>query len=132
MSESGDLIIPNSGYSPLSPPPTDPERTMRQRVVSEYSERNTPFQLFQFENTPRSSGNKRRGDDIIYSFIKKPCKGRRSKIIRLQIYDVEEFQESASCNCEASVCAQYVVENIFNDDVYKSARDILSKMYKKM
>lgn len=56
----------------------------------------------------------------------------RCKIIRVQIIDIEDYKEKALCNCESTVCAQYVVENVFNDDIYKSAKDIISKIHKKM
>lgn len=56
----------------------------------------------------------------------------RCKIIRVQIIDIEDYKESAPCNCEATVCAQYVVENVFKDDILKSANDIINKIHKKM
>lgn len=129
--ESGDMFIPNSSYSPSSPIPA--EQTLRQKV-SDYLERERPFQPFSFEETPQNSRLKRRGGDVIYSYIKKPakCLPMRSKIIRLQIFDIEDYKESVPCDCKAAVCAQYVAENVFSDDIYKSANDIISKMHKKM
>lgn len=130
---SSDIFPTNSSYSPIPP-----EQTLRQNVVN-YLERERPFKPFQFEDTPpctnsNSTGNnnnKRRRNDVVYSYIQKPSTGHRSKIIRIQVFDAEDFTNSP-CDCSANICVQHVVGNVFNDDIYKCVKDIVSKLHKKM
>lgn len=122
-------------YSPI---PAD--QLLRQNVVN-YFERERPLEIDEHlseagPGTTRNGANvrKRKADEVLYSYIKKPCKGPQSKLIRLQIFDVDEIKniENLKCHCEASVCAQHIVDYTFSDDVYKCAKDLLHKMCKKL
>lgn len=83
------------------------------------------------EASRKISKNKR----IIYSYIKKPIT-RPSKIIRIQIFDAENFEQkdSSMCNhyCEAEVCAQHVVKNIILDDIFSSTKELINKIQENM
>lgn len=129
---SGDIFPNDSSYSPIPA-----EQALRQKVVN-YLERERPFQPFQFEDTPPCSNsdssnnnNKKRKNDVVYSYIQKPSTGHRSKIIRIQVFDADEFTNSP-CDCSANICVQHVVGNVFNDDIYKCVKDIVSKLHIKM
>lgn len=70
--------------------------------------------------------SKKRGyhDKETYTCIKKPSRG--TKLIRIELYDVENLPaELINCKCHSELCVQYVVKNMFMDDVYKSYRDIV-------
>lgn len=49
------------------------------------------------------------------------------KLIRIEVYDAEQFDnaEKTICHCNAHLCAQHVVSNIFTDDIYVRVKDIL-------
>lgn len=71
----------------------------------------------------------------MYSYIKVPKHG--AKIIRLEIYDAEKFEKSQNtmfCKCDANICMQHVVEadNMFFDDIYNAAKNLLTKIQKSM
>ncbi|XP_047035773.1 uncharacterized protein LOC124641649 [Helicoverpa zea] len=152
MSNSSDIFINDSSCSQIPA-----AQQLRQNVLN-YLERERPFRYdeirsspsyspipaasrerpFQFEERPSSSGpervpnSKKRGTKTLYSYIKKPAKGLQSKVIRIQIYDAEDLKSSKLCECRANVCAQHIVENVFNDDIYKCAKDMISKIQKKL
>lgn len=52
------------------------------------------------------------------------------KVIRIEIYDVEQFRstEESMCRCNAELCAQHVVANVYSDDVYTRIKDILKSI----
>lgn len=55
---------------------------------------------------------------------------RCAKVIRIEVYDVENFPDTISslCKCDAELCVQHVVKNIFMDDIYKSVKEIAVKV----
>lgn len=75
------------------------------------------------------SRKRTRTDNIVFSFIKKPII-RGTKIIRIEIYDPDNFQKSdqSTCNCEAEICVQHVVKSVLFDDIYKGTKDIINKI----
>lgn len=135
MFQRSDDIFNN--YSPVS---TD--QLLRQNVVN-YLERESSFEIDERPNSSssRHNGNiidndntqgKRHGDELMCSYVKKPRKtSTQSKIIRLQIFEVEELKNSV-CKCKASVCAQHVVDNVYSDEVYRHTKDLLSKIHRKL
>lgn len=50
------------------------------------------------------------------------------KIIKLEIYDAEQFNSEEICKCTAEICCQHIVQNIFKDEIYKAAREIIDKL----
>lgn len=53
-----------------------------------------------------------------------------SKVVRIEIYDADQFDDSTKsvCNCNAEICAQHVVQNIFSDNIYTRVKDILKSI----
>ncbi|CAH0717053.1 unnamed protein product, partial [Brenthis ino] len=86
--------------------------------------------LFRFiPNNPEEKSSKRSADaNTLYSYMKIPSKG--TKIIRIQIYDVEQLQnnEDKVCKCNANLCIQHVVQNLFRDDIYRDVTKIITQM----
>lgn len=121
-----------SSYSPIPA-----SQLLRQNVINYFEQEQQPFEIDERVNSnPDTDGEKvpvkRRSEDIYFSYVKKPRKSNpQSKVIRLQIFEVEEMKNNV-CNCKASICAQHVVENRFSDEIYKCARDLLSKIHKKV
>lgn len=115
---------PFTSYSPISPP------------LNQNRERETPPQLeerLNSTNTSRKTVNdKRRGSKTMYSYVRKYVQGPHRKIIRIQIFDGEELNGSKLCTCKAKICAQHIVNNIFTDDIYDCAKDMINKIQKKM
>lgn len=68
-------------------------------------------------------------DQTYYQYIKKPV-SRGMKIIKIEIYDTDNFQKSEQsiCNCQADVCVQHVVKTILYDDIYTSTRELIAKI----
>lgn len=144
--ESGDLFISTPSYSPIPAAQTLRQNVMnyleRERPNSSYSPISPPLspcrnvqmeRPFQFEDGPHCStsnniSNKRRGNELMYSYVKKSVKGPQRKIIRIQIFDTKEFDGSKLCECKADVCAQHIVENVFSDDLYRCTKDLISKI----
>lgn len=117
-------------YSPVSPD------QLRQNLFN-YIEHERPLEIDEdSHNITRNNDilRKRHGSDVLYSFIKRPSKGPQTKLIRLQIFDFDEMNNSVNikCNCTASICGQYIVEYTFSDEVYKCAQDLLNKMHRKL
>ncbi|XP_028162761.1 uncharacterized protein LOC114354537 [Ostrinia furnacalis] len=105
-------------YTPLSPPASGRmSPTSVQRIINN------------MENE-----NQRYGDIIInqqkklYSSIRTVSHG--AKVIRIEIYDAEQFENSTKsvCQCNAEICAQHVVENVFNDNIYTRVKDIIKSI----
>lgn len=73
-----------------------------------------------------------KNDNVIYSFIKRPARGG-SKVIKIEIYEAANFPDCTDdrhiCNCNAEVCIQHVVKNIFMDEIYRSVKDLLKKIH---
>lgn len=65
---------------------------------------------------------------LLASSLKTTTRG--SKVIRIEIYDASQFQnvEKSVCKCNAEMCAQHVVENIYSDNIYAKVRDILKSL----
>lgn len=53
-----------------------------------------------------------------------------AKIIRIEIYDADHFEnlEKSVCHCNAEVCGQHVVQNMFTDNIYERVKDILKSI----
>lgn len=89
-----------------------------------------------FENLARQGGEgsntsrKRSRENELYSYIKVPALGR--KIIKLEIYDADQFKSTEICKCNADICCQHIVKNIFKDDIYKAACELIDKMSEKI
>lgn len=80
-----------------------------------------------------STPKKKKDHETSYFCIKTSKRG--SKIIRIEIYDAEIFENSQNktCNCDANICMQYVVDSdIFYDDIYNSTKNLMTKMQKSM
>lgn len=72
-------------------------------------------------------------ENMQYSFIKMPSKG--SKIIRIELYEIDKLKntdEPLICKCNAELCVQYVVRNMYSDDVYKTYREIINLIKEKI
>lgn len=74
----------------------------------------------------RSTPFKRKKEATYYSHVKIPMKGH--KIIKLEIYDAEKMEGDNLCKCDAEICCQHVVKNLFLDEIYRSAQNLISKM----
>lgn len=76
-----------------------------------------------------ASRKRTRSEQTIYSYIKKPVK-RGSKIIKIEIYDSEQFlkAEDSICSCTAEVCVQHVVRSMIIDDIYNAVKDVINKI----
>lgn len=72
---------------------------------------------------------KPRNSPAVFSYVKKLTRGG-GKIIRIEVYDMDSFSDSASskCKCDAELCIQHVVKNMFMDEIYKTVRDIVVKI----
>lgn len=73
-----------------------------------------------------NTSRKRTNEKATYSFIKIPAVGR--KIIKLEIYDAEQVPNEGVCKCAAEICCQHFALNIFKDEIYKAARELIDKM----
>ncbi|PZC85652.1 uncharacterized protein LOC124644834 [Helicoverpa zea] len=75
-----------------------------------------------------SSKQLKKSSTAAFTSVKKLTRG--AKIIRIEIYDTENFPDhiSSLCNCDAELCVQHVVKNVFMDDVYKSVKEIALKV----
>lgn len=72
-----------------------------------------------------SSRKKKRND--LHSFIKIPVQGR--KVLKLEIYNADDIKcDEMFCKCNAEICCQHVVKNIFKDEIYSLARELIEKM----
>ncbi|KAL4702088.1 hypothetical protein ACJJTC_005427 [Scirpophaga incertulas] len=121
MSDSGDIF-------PFQP--TTRNQSMLSQRVSNYFQQ----QESDVVETP-CIPKKKKENDMCFSFIKTPKRG--SKIIRLEIYDLDKFEESPNlkfCECNAKTCTQYVVDsdNLLFDDIYNSAKNLIVKIHKSM
>lgn len=79
-----------------------------------------------------SSKQLKRSSTAAFTCVKKLTRG--AKVIRIEVYDVESYPDiiSSLCNCDAELCVQHVVKNIFMDDIYKSVKDIAVKVSNNM
>lgn len=129
--ESNDRMF---SYSPISA-----DQLLRRNVINYFEQEQPPFEIAEQANSISNPVTdiekvpvKRRSEEIYCSYVKKPRKSSpQSKVIRLQIFEVEEMKNTV-CNCKASICAQHVIENSFSDEIYKCAKDLLSKIHKKI
>lgn len=55
-------------------------------------------------------------------------------MIRVQIFDSDDLKnlENIKCRCEASICAQHVVDYTYSDEVYECAKDLINKIKTKI
>lgn len=53
-----------------------------------------------------------------------------AKVIRIEIYDADQFDnfQKSVCHCNAEICAQHIVQNVFSDDIYIQVKDILKSI----
>lgn len=78
---------------------------------------------------PQSNSNSSpKRKKTLSSFLKTHATG--VKVIRIEIYDASQFSnlEKSICKCNAELCAQHVVEDIYSDNVYIKIRDLLKSM----
>lgn len=133
--DSNDVMF-NNCYSPIPP-----QELLRQNVVN-YLERERPFEIDERPSSrssnrnSNSNTNKRRANDVLHSYIKKPLRVVPSKVVRLQIFEGADFKNSdhtsCGCSCKAMICAQYLTEPVFNDDIYRSAKELIAKINRKL
>lgn len=71
---------------------------------------------------------KTKNNSSVFSYAKKRTSG--AKVIRIEVYDVESFSNNIDslCKCDAEICVQHVVKNLYVDDVYKSVRELMTKI----
>ncbi|KAG7312230.1 hypothetical protein JYU34_001702 [Plutella xylostella] len=85
-----------------------------------------PDHILAKQGGENSNLRRRKLESIIYSHIKMPMEGH--KVIKLEIYDAERLKGEGICKCNADICCQHIVKNLFKDEIYKSAQDLISKI----
>lgn len=48
-----------------------------------------------------------------------------AKVIRIEIYDANQFENNSMCQCSAEICVQHIVKDIYNDNIYLRVKDLL-------
>lgn len=91
--------------------------------VENYFEKQT-----QRKQTLANEGGLTSEKKMLSSYFKTIVHG--SKVIRIEIYDASQFSnaEDSLCKCNAELCVQHVVENVYCDNIYTRVRDILKYM----
>lgn len=71
---------------------------------------------------------------ILHSFVKIPSKGKGLKVVKIEIFDVETFnqlEESTHlCKCKAELCVQHIVESILFDNIYSNVLELVARIEK--
>lgn len=74
-------------------------------------------------------GRKRKSENCVYAYIKKPYRNIAKKLIKIEIIDGDKLDDCDQiCRCDAELCAQYVVKNVVVDDIYQSVRNVINRI----
>lgn len=63
-------------------------------------------------------------DKELISFYKTVSTGG-TKVIRIEIYDANQFESNSMCQCSAEICVQHIVKSIYTDNIYLRIKDML-------
>lgn len=75
-----------------------------------------------------TSKKRKQEDSLFYSYIKTSTSQQGRKVIKLEIFDANNYKNEEMCKCNAEICCQQVVKNLYKDDVYRLAQELIEKI----